>query len=261
MRFINRVVSSVLVLAVATGLAGCSSGNSKTSISNSDHKTEAQSESSTASAQNTSSVGNDENEHLPLEITDIAYVPFAGDSGHLFYTFALKNPNKNAIANGITVDFTGRAEDGSIAFNDSWVFGPVPADSVTYWASTIGSDHAASAKEITRKISVPDYGWFENTLKTPLYKFANVSVLNEDDDTAITGEITMLEDAEIDGATTRSPMIVAVFKDNSGKIVDGAFTFYNSELVKDEKAAFELRSMRSVPENYASVELYANPWY
>lgn len=249
----------MLGFSVELGLAGCSSGNSTTSVADSESETVVQSESSIVSVQNTPSIENDENENLPLEITDIAYVPT--DKGYIYYTLALKNPNKNAIASRIKIDFTGRAEDGSIAFNDQNVIGPVLGDSVTYWTGRIHSEHAASAQDITTKINVSDSGWVEDDVKMPLYKFENVSVLDGKRRISITGEITMLEDVEIKTRSSKSPIIVAVFKDESGKIIDGAYESYDTELVKDEKAAFEIKLRRDAPENNASVELYANPWY
>lgn len=79
---------------------------------------------------------------------------------------------------------------------------------------------------------------------------------------SVTGEITLLNDSEIDGHPTSSPMLVAIFRDEEGNIISGISNFYDSDLVLDEAAPFEISGIGGgVPDSYSSFEVYANPWY
>ena len=197
-------------------------------------------------------------EAKPLELVDSAYVV---SNGYVHYVLAVANPNEGLAPRSAKVSIVGRAADGSISFSNDWVVGTTLPGSTTYWASQAGNGSASESDTVEIKVSVDDDDWYKTSLGGELYQIGNVSVGEAQfGGVRVTGEITLLQDAELGfGNTTRSPMLVCVLKDANGKLVAGFDSFVTGDLKVGEPTAFEMSSYFDAVQ-YASAEVYANPW-
>lgn len=236
-RIIYALVMCLIGMLVV--LCGCSGGNS--------------------SGANNGSSGANANEPQDLVLVDSNYVL---SNGNVYYALGIENPNTNYAPDFVTIIVTGKHADGSIAFNDEWVISTVLPGSTTYWASQAGGGDAVESDVIEIKLSVKDRDWekTEQTLPADLYSFDNVSVTSSQfGGLSAKGEITLNNDVEIKFHDTKAPMIVCILKDADGKIVTGFNGYMNSELNVGTPSVFDIQSYFGKVD-YATAEMYANPW-
>lgn len=199
------------------------------------------------------------NEPQDLILVDSNYVL---SDGYVEYALEIENPNTNYAPDFVTIIVTGKHADGSIAFNDEWVISTVLPGSTTYWASQAGDGDTVESDVIEIKLSVKDTDWekTEQTLPADLYSFDNVSVTpSQFGGLSAKGEITLNDDTKIKFHDTKSPMIVCILKDADGKIVAGFNGYMNSDLNVGTPSVFDIDSFFDKVE-YATAEMYANPW-
>lgn len=255
--FSNLLLFVLLVISV--GIVGCGSSGS-ISQNNSPNKSNSTKINKEKNTSQSSSESNIKSTIQDLELLDFNYT--LSSSGYIQYAFEVKNPNKDYSPQFISIDVTGKNPDGSISFSDQWLFAPTPAESTTYWTNQAGNGNINESVAISAKLSVKKEDWVKSNPIQEIYKIENVSVQENDIGlTSITGEITLLSDNEVEGHSTTSPMLVAIYRDENGKIITGSETFYQSDLSKDEPSAFEISDFNGIPEGTSTVEVYANPWF
>lgn len=238
----KKLVVSLMAVCLAGTLmimCGCSGSNSSGS-SNSATKASA-------------------NEPQDLILVDSNYVL---SNGYVEYALEIENPNTNYSPDFVTIIVTGKHADGSIAFNDEWVISAILPGSTTYWASQAGDGDTVESDVIEIKLSVKDSDWEKTEQSAPadLYTFDNVTVTSSQfGGLSAKGEITLNDDIDAGFNDAKTPMIVCILKDADGKIVAGFDGFMYSNLSVGTPSVFDIDSMFDKVE-YASAEMYANPW-
>lgn len=235
MNITRRGFLAVAGAAVAT-LAGCSSGEPKGSAG-------AQSEGAGGMVAN--------REPVALEIVESGYS--VSESGFVMYGIAIKNPNEGFEAQYVTFNITGKADDGSIVFNDEQTTYVIFPGETTHYGFQAGNGTAPATVEFS--LSEPQ--WVESSsLESDVFTISNVSeVDNGYGNTSFTGELTA--NAEINSEMFRQVAITVITRDETGAINYG-YTTFSDIPSKDQATPFEL-SGYNVPA-HASYELYAQLW-
>ena len=194
-----------------------------------------------------------------LVLKDSSYVI---QDGYVQYAMAIDNPNEEFAPHSVSVTVSGKAEDGTVSFSDDWMIGGLLPGSTTYWSGQAGSGNVAESDNVEIKISVDDDDWYKTAQKLDFYQIDNVSTTTDSlGYIVVTGEITLKDAVElVDGHNAEKPMLVCVFKDAEGKLIAGSSTFTHSDLKVGEPSTFEVDS-RFKDLDYATVEVYANPWW
>lgn len=199
------------------------------------------------------------NEPMDLILKDSHY---SIENGYVHYTIAIENPNAKYMPEFVKVKVTGKKTDGSIGFSDEWTISSLAPGSTSYWASQAGDGNTAEEDTIEISLVVDKNSWQKSDPKpADLYVFNNVSVSQETfGGMKSTGEIT-LTDASVDYGFTgvTQPMLVCVFKNAEGKLVGGFSGYVDSDLSEGVPYVFDISSFHNIGE-YATVEMYANPW-
>lgn len=199
------------------------------------------------------------NEPIDLSIVDSVSVI---SGGYVNYTICVKNENKGYIAQFAHVKAVGKKEDGTIRFSKDWTIMALAPNQTTYWSTQVGDGDVTESDTIELSISVKDSDWMEYdaTTEENIYTIENISVDKDNyGRTKATGEITLNADGKIANIGLTMPMVVCIFKDKNGKIIDGFSGFLFDGLSVAEKEAFQIEGYPKC-ETYDSVELYANPW-
>lgn len=169
----------------------------------------------------------------------------------------IQNTNTDYKALFAHVNIVGKTTDGSIRFSDDWTIGDIEPGTTTFWASQAGNGDSLETDTVEITVSVDDSDWIKSDgVPENLYTITNTTVnTNPYGMITATGEITLNEE----GDTYRMPMIVVVLKDADGKLVGGFDGFIDSDLTVGTQSTFEVNDF-AMHADYASYEVYANPW-
>lgn len=201
---------------------------------------------------NTTTVASDEG--VELEITESGWS--VNDQGFVFYAVALRNPGKMQV-DYPSISITGRDADGGVLFSDEQVFSVAPGGETVYCAGMTGNGGEAPAQVEFSPLGVEDYNVTSIEGESTKLSVSGVrTVTDELGGARVVGEVTCEKD---DGSDYGSDVrLSVVLRDEDGAIVGGAPGFVTRPAV-GESASFEV-SLTGVPENYASIEVYASPW-
>lgn len=205
------------------------------------------------------SVSKEKSNIKDLVLSDSCYTV---NNGYVHYTIAVNNPNKEYAPQSVNVSVVGRTSDGKISFSDNWGTSTCLPESTTYWSNQAGNGNVSESDTIDIKLSVDDDKWFKTSQKYDFYAIDNVSTADEKfGGTIATGEITLKNNVTLKGfGKADSPSLVCVLKDAGGKLVDGFSTYITKQLKVGEATPFEIRSMSQSKVDFATAEVYANPW-
>jgi hypothetical protein len=225
----------VLSAMLAFGLTACGGGTTNTSSSGSGSQ-----------AVPTSSE--------PVELTVVESGYDVSTSGYLHYAVCIENTNAKKAAEYPVITVVGKDASGAILFSDDWTLGEILPGEKAYYANQAGNGTAPETVEFT--VTTDSKKWKDAdtypagiyTIESTNYTPGNYGMDN------FTGQITMTQDND----DFEKPMIVVVLRDADGNIIAGYNTYLRSELVKDKPATFELNAYN--PPEFASFEIYANPW-
>lgn len=264
MKACGIILAGMAALNISVIMPGCLQGSTNKShqsyTETNQIKTDEDSESTEINKFDESEVV--EKKEPETQIEDLKLIGFdysISSAGYIDFIFQIENQNENYSAKRFTLKVTGRNEDGSISFTDTWDYGPAPANTVTYWVDIAGNGNADESVDVTAELIFDSRYWIREKSRENVYSIENLSILeNEIGWTSITGEITLLSEEDLGGRSPEKPSLVAVFRDSDGNILAG-FKGWSSELVKGEPSAFEITCLGDVPDNYATVEVYANP--
>ena len=194
------------------------------------------------------------NDIQPLTVVDSNY---SLSSGYVKYVLEIQTTNTDYKALFAHVNIVGKTTDGSIRFSDDWTIGDIEPGTTTFWASQAGNGDSLETDTVEITVSVDDSDWIKSDgVPENLYTITNTTVnTNPYGMITATGEITLNEE----GDTYRMPMIVVVLKDADGKLVGGFDGFIDSDLTVGTQSTFEVNNF-AMHADYASYEVYANPW-
>ena len=203
----------------------------------------------------------DEAQPQELQITDSGYIL---SEGYVYYAVEVKNPNAAYGTADATLHISSKAADGAIVFTDDWDIGPIPPESTTCWATQAGNGNSQDSDTVTFTINVnDDSGWMPTDKNTEkgLYDITDASI--QTDEAGFydaTGEIKLKDATPVLGIDPKTPMIVCVLRDSTGKIVTGFEGYQENDLKPGETTTFDISSAFGGVD-YASADVYANPWY
>ena len=242
MKDISRRSAIILIGAAAMSLVGCGS-------------TEKEAGSTPTSTGNEQKTEKDSSEPKPLEIIESGWS--VGESGYVFYGIGIKNPNDNYGAGVPSFRITGKADDGSIVFNDEQtLFVIYPAETV-YYGFQAGNGTAPETVEF----AISDCEWEKaEPLGDSVFSISNTSEVDSGYGTmSYTGELSMnLEFVDEESADLfNQTAVTAILRDESGEIVYGMTTFVDTP-GKDESVPFEVGAYNAP--SHDSFELYAQLW-
>ena len=242
MKDISRRSAIILIGAATMSLVGCGS-------------TEKEAGSTPTSTSSEQKQEDKSSEPKPLEIVESGWS--VDESGYVFYGIGIKNPNERYGAGLPSFRITGKADDGSIVFNDEQtLFVIYPAETV-YYGFQAGNGKAPATVEFT----LSDCEWEEaEPLGDSVFAISNTSEVEGEFGTiSYTGELSMNlgfvneESADLFNQTA----VTTILRDESGAIVYGMTTFVDTP-GQDEAVPFEV-SAYSVP-SHDSFEIYAQLW-
>ena len=188
-----------------------------------------------------------------LEIVEAGYG--VGESGYLHYAVCIHNPNQTKSAMFPVVHVTCKDSEGTLISSDDWTLGEIRPGETAYYAMQAGNGNIAADAEVTFTVTMREENWLDSEpLSDDPYVIDGLNVVENYGMYSFLGEITLNEGGE----DYDSPMLVLVLRDADGHIVYGTSTYIYDELSVGTPAAFEINAY-DVPE-YASYEVYANPW-
>ncbi len=169
------------------------------------------------------------------------------------YGIAIKNPNDSFMAQFPPFNITGRAEDGSIVFNDEQVCNAIYPGETIYYGFQAGDGVAPATVEFS--LQKPNWEK-EGKLDGDMFSIANTSeVDNGYGMMSFTGEVSTNVDLEAESYTQVAMTVIT--RDDSGAINYGMTNFVDVP-EKGQSIPFDV-SAYSVPV-HASYELHAQLW-
>jgi hypothetical protein len=204
-------------------------------------------------------VDKEESKVKDLVLADSCYTI---SDGYVSFVIAVNNPNKDYAPQSVNVSVVGRSDDGKITFSDDWGTGTTLPGATTYWTSRVGNGNASDSDTIEIKVSVDDDDWYKTSERYDFYQIDNVSTSEDSFGSPIvTGEITLKRDVELKGfGEADSPQYVCVLRDSDGKMVGGFSSYAKKDLKVGEATPFEVSPLGQYKVDFATAEVYANPW-
>jgi len=250
----KQILCCMVIAAMSiTALIGCGSGDSSST-----NKTEE----TTVGTETVEETTKEEVKSGPVDL-EIADSVYSIDNGYIHYAVCIENPNPDYRPSFAHIQVTGKTADDTIRFHDDWTISGMGPESTTYWVNQAGNGEVAEDDKIEISVTVNKSDWESSKQIIPedLYTFDSVSVSEGDMGwLRATGEITLTDDSyDLGYNGPYKPMVVCILKDESGKLVGGFNGYIDSDLTVGEKSVFEISSYFKIGE-YATAEVYANPW-
>lgn len=245
----------ILMAAMMLTVILCACGSTETAENTATNTIQASKEPSSNGSAKTEAKSSKEESKQP-ELVDSGYTVLEPNSiGDIYLTYAVKvkNPNKNMAAEYTDITITGKNEDGSILFsNEDTIPLIMPGDTVA-WAEdamdcknkvpasieiTVGGAHLVAVDEI------------DSGVMSSEFSIDNLSIVEGDWDTSVTGEITNNSDVDCDD------VIITVIYLKNDKMV-GGYHSYQDDMSAGKKAAFDVSAWGLEDLDYDELEVLA----
>lgn len=222
--------------ALALALAGCSSGESKE-----------------PAEQNQPATAQTQQETKPQDLQTVESGYWLDDYGTAHFAAIIENPNQSWAAENIPVTVTVRDAGGTVlnTTNDSITL-MFPAGK-TAISGSVSAPSGTASLEVSAKVNSNAWTKGDDVTQKSFYDLLPISGINEITDnyggTTVAGEVT--NNSEGTFSLTR---VNVVWRDASGAIVGGDYTYLNGDFPAGSTQAFSTIS-QEVPE-HASVDAY-----
>ena len=251
-----KKVIMVLMIAVMMTVMLCACRGAESTENTATNTIQASKKPSNSEVAKKDNKGNKEEEQQP-ELVDSGYTIQEPNSiGNIYLTYAVKvkNPNKNMAAEYTDITITGKNEDGSILFSyEDTIPLIMPGDTVTWAEDTMDCKNKTPASvEITvggaRFVSLDEV---DGGVMSSEFSIENLSIVESDWDTSVTGEITNNSDVDCDD------VIITVVYLKDGKMV-GGYHSYQDDMSAGKKTAFDISTWGLDDLEYDELEVVAH---
>lgn len=185
----------------------------------------------------------------PLEIVESGWQ--VTSTGSVLFAYALRNTG-DATVQYPNVTVTGRDANGVVVFSyDSTTYG-VAGGEAFYTAGLVDGDESVVTVEFVPE--EPQEWNYSATSNLPVYEVVECHPAS--DGWSFLGEVRTVSEGEYNGVVSEVEVVV-VLRDEDGNIIGGCYGFVSAP-AEGETRSFEVMTGSQL--EYASYEVYANPW-
>lgn len=180
---------------------------------------------------------------------------FVDDIGNLHYAVKLKNVNEHWVSENPIITVSGKDASGNVVFGDRWVVkGLIPGEE-SYWANFLQTG-GRTAEDIEVTVTTKEDFWHSGeAMAENVYAIdATDASITDRGRGTFTGDVTLLQDYD----DYQQPLMVLVLRNAEGETI-GGYSYVSEELKAGVPSKFMFNDCY-LPEDYASFEVYADPW-